>query len=167
MQFLVKKMQFNFILTHSQPPFCFSFFQERLLKEATETMLKETTEKKDTLPKTNGDTIKTFTSPEISKAREPVNELKSPQLTSPSFVKKKAIQEPAKVGKVVEPKETTKLNLKALVNKNVTDLKAGEVKQVEIQRSSNPFAKSSKNQETGSLLDSLKMLKKNESPSNK
>ncbi|PWA90383.1 transducin family protein / WD-40 repeat family protein [Artemisia annua] len=144
-----------------------TILEERLLKEATETMLKETTEKKDTLPKTNGDTIKTFTSPEISKAREPVNELKSPQLTSPSFVKKKATQEPAKVGKVLEPKETTKPDLKALVNKNVADLKEGEVKQVEVQRSSNPFAKSSKNQEKGSLLDSLKMLKKNESPSNK
>lgn len=54
------------------------FLQERLLKEATETMHKETTEtmfkettvKKETL-------AKTFTSPEISKTPEPVNEIKS------------------------------------------------------------------------------------------
>lgn len=145
-----------FTFMDSQP---LLFLQERLLKEATETVHKETTEKKETLPKTGVNTSKTFTSPETSKTPEPVNEIKSAEkLSSPSFVKKKKIEEPAKVAKVSEPKETTNLDNNGVVKKN-----SGEVKVV-----TNPFAKkSSNNQEKSSFLDSFKKMKKNESPSNK
>ncbi|KAL4584152.1 hypothetical protein LXL04_008743 [Taraxacum kok-saghyz] len=122
-----------------------TILEERLAKEATETIIKETITEKETLPKTS-------TSPEIVKAQEPQNESKSVQLTSPSFVKKKP-QVTAKIGKVSELKEITKTESKSLGKKS--------------QQSNNPFAKSSISQEKSSLLDSLKKLKKNESVGNK
>ncbi|KAI3761259.1 hypothetical protein L1987_51671 [Smallanthus sonchifolius] len=131
-----------------------TILEERLLKqEAKETLLKETTN-----PKTDNDTSKVFTSPKIFKAPEPVNETQSSQLSSPSFVKKQKTEEPAKVVKLSEPKSTTKSENKGPVKKNI-----GEVNQAEVQRSSNPFARSSNNQEKASLLDSLKKMKKSES----
>ncbi|KAI3777496.1 hypothetical protein L1987_47296 [Smallanthus sonchifolius] len=135
-----------------------TILEERLLKqEAKETILKETTN-----PKTDINTSKAFTSPEIFKAPEPVNEIQSGQLSSPSFVKKQKTEEPAKAVKVSEPKSTTKSENKGSMKKNI-----GEVNQVEVQRSSNPFARSSNNQEKASLLDSLKKMKKGESAGNK
>ncbi|KAL9998133.1 putative transcription factor WD40-like family [Helianthus debilis subsp. tardiflorus] len=145
-----------------------SILEERLLKqEAKETILKETTElkvtdtntSKATESKNAADTnmSKTFTTPDVFKAPEPVNAIQSVPLSSPSFVKKKKTEEPAKVVNVAEPKSSTKSENNGLLKKNI-----GEVKQVEGQRSTNPFAKSSNNQEKTSLLDSLKKMKKND-----
>lgn len=131
-----------------------TILEERLLKEATEIMVKESTTEKETVPKTtNLDTTKTFTSQETVKASESLNELKSGQLTSPSFVKKKTTEE-----ELVKVKETPKIENKGLVKKSNGEL---------TQRSNNPFAMSSNNREKSSLLDSLKKFKKNESAGNK
>ncbi|KAD2805933.1 hypothetical protein E3N88_39310 [Mikania micrantha] len=135
-----------------------SILEERLLKQETkETILEEPTE-----PKTDVDASKTFRSAEIFKAPEPVNELQSNQPSSPSFVKKKKTEEPTKVVKVLEQKSITKTENKDIVNKT-----NGEANQVMGQRSTNPFTKSSKNQEKASLFDSLKKMKKTEGAGNK
>ncbi|XP_076947551.1 protein ENHANCER OF LHP1 1-like [Bidens hawaiensis] len=145
-----------------------TILEERLLKqEAKETLIKETTE-----PTTaDVDIHKTFTASEIFKTPEPVKEkmteepakvvnvpeLKSDikgQLPSP-LVKKHA--EPAKV---VKPKSGNISENNGLAKTNI-----GEVKQAKGQWSTNPFAKSSNNQEKTSLLDSFKKLK--EGTSNK
>ncbi|KAI7731328.1 hypothetical protein M8C21_027142, partial [Ambrosia artemisiifolia] len=93
-----------------------TILEERLLKqEAKETIFKETTEPKITVTDTN----KTFTAPKVFKAPEPVNELQSGQLLSPSFVKKKKTEEPAKeteepAKKTEEPAKKTEEPAKAV-----------------------------------------------------
>lgn len=140
-----------------------------LQQEAKETLIKETE------PKTaDVDIRKTFTPSEIFKAPELVKKKKTEepakvenvlepksdikgQLSSPSFVKK-----PAEPAKVVKPKSGNISENNGLAKTNI-----GEVKQAEGQRSANPFAKSSNNQQKTSVLGSLKKLNKNEGASNK
>ncbi|KAK1422282.1 hypothetical protein QVD17_25282 [Tagetes erecta] len=135
-----------------------TILEERLLKQEA----KETTPKETTHHKTEVDTNKPFTLPDTFKAPEPVNESPSVQLSSHSFVKKKKTEEPAKVAKVTEPKSTTKPENNGLVKNNIN-----EVSQVQVQKKTNPFAKSSNNQEKASLLDSLKRMQKNDNAGNK
>ncbi|KAI3759231.1 hypothetical protein L6452_06888 [Arctium lappa] len=133
-----------------------TILEERLIKEAMESIsVKETIERGDT---------KTHTSQESSKAPEPVIELQSEQLSSPSFVKKKTT-EPVKEVQLSSPSFVKKKTIeeagkvsKSENNKGVVVKK--NVGEVEVHRSSNPFAKSSGNQERTSLLDSLKKMKK-------
>lgn len=149
------------------------FFQERLLKETMETpVLHCTNLNSDT--KIKADVFaKTSTSPEISKPVEPVIPLSSEKLSTPSFTKKQIVEEPVKAGKTkIDQKQTAKLENKGVVvnylaeSKNAGDLKdvgqvkkVGEVNQAQNHRPSNPFAKSSNNQDKSSLLDSLKKMK--------
>lgn len=141
--------------------------EERLLKETMETPV--TNLNSDT--KIKADVFaKTCTSPEISKPVEPVIQLSSEKLSTPCFTKKQIIEEPVKAGKTkIDQKQTAKLENKGVVvaeSKNGGDLKnvgqvkkVGEVNQAQNHRPSNPFAKSSNNQEKSSLLDSLKKMK--------
>lgn len=152
--------------------FILVWIQERLLKETIGTkLLPSNNVNSDSSVKAEVDVSRILTLPGSGKTSEPVAVLQSSKLSSPSFVRKGKKEEPAKVenGEVVK-KQARILDNKGLVNnvgqlKNVGEVKnEGEVKKVgEVNlRSSNPFAKSSNNQER-SLLDWLKKTKKNDS----
>ncbi|KAK9278760.1 hypothetical protein L1049_028337 [Liquidambar formosana] len=117
---------------------------------------------------------KTLTSTESSKISEPPISVPPPKLSSPMFTKKAKFQEGAKVKmeKLEQNRTAIAENIGKVKNveqekkagevHNVGEVKkAGEMNQVQFHRSSNPFAKSSSNnQEKSSLFDSLK--KKND-----
>ncbi|XP_059644815.1 protein ENHANCER OF LHP1 1 [Cornus florida] len=141
------------------------------------------------LPTSNYDTAikadavisnKTFSSTERGSTSESVIPLPSEKSSSPPFTKRGTSEEPAKAGKVkLEQNHTAKLD-KVGESKNVggqknarevknaeEPKKLGEVNLVEPIRPSNPFAKSSNNQEKSSLFDSLKKSKKLDSTGKK
>lgn len=103
---------------------------------------------------------------ECSKTSEQVAPVSSPNLFTPSFLKKRRAQEGAIVGKEQpEQEQTVNVGNRRLERNLGEGKKVGEVPQVQPLRPSNPFAKSSTNQEKSSLLDSIKKMKKLESPS--
>ncbi|KAK1404536.1 WD repeat and HMG-box DNA-binding protein 1 [Heracleum sosnowskyi] len=145
--------------------------EERLQKESMETPV---------LPRAalNCDTSfkadvsgKTSILPESSVPVEPAIPASSEKFPTNPFTKK-TLQEPVKAGKAkTDEKQTTKIESKGTVNnlsesKNSVDIKnAGQTSKVgEGHRPSNPFAKSSNNQEKSSLLDSLKKMKNDRTP---
>lgn len=114
---------------------------------------------------------KTSILPERSVPVEPAIPASSEKFPTNSFTKKTP-QEPVKAGKAkTDEKQTTKIGSEGTVNtlaksKNSVDIKnAGQTSKVgEGHRPSNPFAKSSNNQDKSSLLDSLKKIKNEKTP---
>lgn len=123
--------------------------EERLLNEAKGT-------KQTTLPNSSIDApvmanvavSKTLASSETSKTSETVLSSSSPKLTAPLFTKKAKSQEGAKVGiKKTEQNQTMLLD-DIGKGKKVEEVKnAGEMSQIQTNRPSNLFIKSSNNQE--------------------
>lgn len=139
--------------------------QERLLKETTETTVIANTNSDASMKAADVLDTKTLTSPEIFKKSENIiNPLSSENLSFPLF------NSAAKAGKEKsEQKQPAKLeDATGAVNnlggdsKNVGEVKkGGEVNRIQqTHRPSNPFAKTTNNQERSSLLDSLKKMKK-------
>ncbi|XP_057952371.1 protein ENHANCER OF LHP1 1 [Malania oleifera] len=108
--------------------------------------------------------------PEYSKTSEPLTPLFSPKLSTPMFVKKGKSQVAEDGKEKTEQKQTENVVNREVQNlgvvkssgeaNSVTDVKVGEVCHVQNHRPSNPFAKSSNNQEKSSLFDSIKKMKK-------
>ncbi|KAF3957802.1 hypothetical protein CMV_017222 [Castanea mollissima] len=135
-----------------------SVLEERLLNEAK-------TMKQTTLPSTSGDAPvmanvavgKTLVTSETIKTSETVISSSSPKLTAPLFTKKAKSQEGAKGGiKKTEQKQTTLLDdidkeKKVDEVKNAGEAsKIGEMSQIQTDRPSNSFTKSSNKQEEDS-----------------
>uniref|UniRef100_A0A5B7B1E7 Putative WD repeat and HMG-box DNA-binding protein 1 n=1 Tax=Davidia involucrata TaxID=16924 RepID=A0A5B7B1E7_DAVIN len=152
-----------------------TILEERLLNETGGTTALQFTNSNCEEASIKADVVsKTFTSTESSKTSEPIIiPLPSQKLSCPLFTKKGISEESSKAGKVkVKEKHTGKLNNIGEVNnigvlknaggvKNVGEAKkVSEVNEVQLHRPSNPFAKSSNNQEKSSLFDSLKKMKK-------
>ncbi|KAL2479109.1 transducin family protein/WD-40 repeat family protein [Forsythia ovata] len=153
-----------------------NILEERLSSETVgKTVLPQMTSQSDGTTKAANAVDKSFMAPESSKTS---NKGSSPTeaLSSPSFFTKKGIvEEPFKNGNgKFEETRTTKLE-KTVDVKNVGKLKdAKEVKTVEetkqikdvdqvaFNRPSNPFAKSSSKQESSTLFDALKNMKKSD-----
>lgn len=121
---------------------------------------------------------KTLTSSHGSKPSQPVIPLPSPHLSSPFFIKKAKLQEGAKVGneKVEQSRTTTlentgKVKNLAEINSTETAKNQGETSVGEMKngsgnhRPTNPFAKSSSNEEKSSLFDAIKKMKKTDETS--
>lgn len=98
---------------------------------------------------------------ECSKTSEPVAPVSSPNLFTPMFLKKRKAQ----VGNEQTEQDQTVNVENRRVERNLGEgKKVGEVGQLQPRRPSNPFAKASTNQEKPSLLDSIKKMKKLDSP---
>ncbi|KAL0463724.1 UNVERIFIED_CONTAM: hypothetical protein Slati_0260000 [Sesamum latifolium] len=91
--------------------------------------------------------VKLFTAPEISQKSEGIVPSPKHTLPSTSFARK-------------APDLKTAVKLKADEVDSLGETKAVKVDQLHFSRPSNPFAKSASNQETSSLFDSLKKMKK-------
>ncbi|KAG8387949.1 hypothetical protein BUALT_Bualt02G0074400 [Buddleja alternifolia] len=108
---------------------------------------------------------KLFTAPDICKASESVVPSPIHTLPSTSLVRKQNAEEPSKDRNGKMEENETKRSEKTI------DIKTGKLKsdevgetkkvdQLNVSRPSNPFAKPSSNQESSSLFDSLKKMKK-------
>ncbi|KAL2234885.1 WD repeat and HMG-box DNA-binding protein 1 [Sesamum indicum] len=115
--------------------------------------------------------VKLFTAPEISQKSEGVVPSPTHTLPSTSLSSKQNGEEPCKdrhgnniqcqtttLGKATDLK--TAVKLKADEVHSLGETKAMKVDQLHFSRPSNPFAKSASNQESSSLFDSLKKMKK-------
>lgn len=100
---------------------------------------------------------KTSPSSESNRDSEPFTSLPSPPLTSPLFIKKGKLPEKEKVlkGKVRQNQNIIKEHME--VKKG--DVKEGDEQQIQFHRPTNPFAKTSNNQDKTSLFDSIKKKK--------
>lgn len=151
-----------------------SILEERLLNETSRpATLPLTSSNHDACTTPDVVMSKFLTSIQSSKPSQPVIPLPSPQLSSPLFAKKGKLQEGAKVGnEKVEQRRTAIVEnigkVKSLAEvKSIEDVtnqgeaSIGEIKNGAVnQRPSNPFAKSSSNQEKSSLFDAIKKMKK-------
>ncbi|KAK6153502.1 hypothetical protein DH2020_013141 [Rehmannia glutinosa] len=116
--------------------------------------------------KQNVASVKFFTAPEIGKTSESV------VVASTSSMRKQDTEEPTEYGNGKSEQNQTMTSGKTIDLKMTGTLKADEVhsvgeikkvrkvEQLNSSRPSNPFAKSSSNQESSSLFDSLKKMKK-------
>ncbi|KAL0396910.1 UNVERIFIED_CONTAM: hypothetical protein Scaly_0139400 [Sesamum calycinum] len=115
--------------------------------------------------------VKLFTAPEISQKSEGIVPSPTHTLPSTSFASKRNGEEPCKdrhgnsiqgqtttLGKATDLK--TAVKLKADDVQSLGETKTVKVDQLHFSRPSNPFAKSASNQESSSLFDSLKKMKK-------
>ncbi|KAK4383334.1 hypothetical protein Sango_2786500 [Sesamum angolense] len=115
--------------------------------------------------------VKLFTAPEISQKSEGIVPSPTHTLPSTSSASKRNGEEPCKdrhgnsiqgqtttLGKATDLK--TAVKLKADDVQSLGETKTVKVDQLHFSRPSNPFAKSASNQESSSLFDSLKKMKK-------
>ncbi|KAL0430000.1 UNVERIFIED_CONTAM: hypothetical protein Sradi_0626000 [Sesamum radiatum] len=149
-----------------------SILEEKLLSETSGNMLLP-----DRKSNCNGSiqhdvaAVKLFTVPEISQKSEGIVPSPTHTLPSTSFASKRNGEEPCKdrhgnsiqgqimtLGKATDLK--TAVKLKADEVQSLGETKAVKVDQLHFSRPSNPFAKSANNQESSSLFDSLKKMKK-------
>ncbi|XP_010257868.1 PREDICTED: WD repeat and HMG-box DNA-binding protein 1 [Nelumbo nucifera] len=119
-----------------------------------------------------------------NRASEPVNPLPQSKLSSPPITKQEKLQEGIKIGQKIESNKTSlpppklpspasnqekseeksRVREKPEPSKTVAvGNKTEGIDQLPFNRPTNPFAKTSSNQEKGSLLDSIKKMKKVES----
>lgn len=147
--------------------------QERLLKETMETPNLPRTNLSFDTPNKSDVFGKTTVLPESSKQVKPDIPLSSEKLSTPSFfAKKQMVEETVKAeNPKIEPKQTAKVEKKGIMSNIAESLSAGELKSIgavkkvgesshaQSPRPSNPFAKSSNNQDKSSLLDSLKKMR--------
>lgn len=139
------------------------FSQERLLNETSKAATLPLTKSNHDAPMKPVIVMRETSTPiQSSNPSRPAIPLPSPQLSSPFFMKKGKPQERAEVGsEKVEPGRSMTMESTGKVKNQEESCTGGEMKNgAGNHRPTNPFAKSSSNQEKSSLLDAIKKMKK-------